>query len=148
MIEVHVRGRIDRPAKEVFDIVADMGQNPTWQRGMRSCVWITETPVRVGSQYVQVATFMRREIRTTFEVVELEPGHSIRIRSVRSTFPLDITRSVEPVTDASCDVVADVAGDPGRTFWFLGPLLRWTVGRSIRRDYGRLKQLLESRVAG
>ncbi len=43
----------------------------------------------VGSTYDQVASFLGREIVTTFEVVEYDPPHTIRIVSTASTFPLD-----------------------------------------------------------
>lgn len=135
---------IGRPAAEVFTVVSDMSRNPEWQRGMRSCTWTSGSPIGVGSTYDQVATFLGRTITTSFEVIEFEPGRRIRIVSTESTFPLDITRTVDPVDELSCEVTAVVAGEPSGVLGLLqpivGPLLRW----SVSRDYQRLKVQLEA----
>ena len=135
---------IGKPADEVFDVVADFARNPEWQGGMRSAVWTSEPPVRVGSTYEQVARFLGRDVVTSFEVVGYEPGRSITIESRASSFPIRVTRSVEPVTDGRSRVIADVSGEPGRFFRLFGPILAQMAERSVRRDYRRLRELLES----
>lgn len=134
---------IDRPVEAVFNTIADMSRNVEWQNGMRSCEWTSPPPISVGSTYEQVAGFMGREILTSFVVTEYEPPARIRIESVVSTFPLDITRIVEPVGDQA-RVTAIVRGSPGGIMRLLGPLMRLQAQRSIRADYARLKALLES----
>lgn len=134
---------IEQPAHDVFAVVSDFSRNPEWQRGMRSAVWTSDPPVRVGSTYEQVASFLGREVRTSFEVVGYEPGRSISIESRRSSFPIQVTRTVEPVDEQRCRVSADVRGQPGRFFGLFGPILEWAAARSVRSDYGRLKEMLE-----
>ena len=135
---------VKRPADEVFEVVADMSRNPEWQKGMTSCVWTSDGPIGVGSTYDQVAGFAGKEILTSFEVVEFEPGRRIRIASTKSTFPLDITREVHPIDDGSCRVVATVAGEPGGLMKLFSPLTKLMVTRSVRSDYRRLKEQLEA----
>jgi uncharacterized membrane protein len=139
---------IDRPAAEVFDVVADFSRNPEWQKGMRSAVWTSEPPTRVGSTYDQVATFLWRDVITSFEVTAFEPGRSITIESKRSSFPIRVTRSVEPLGSHRCRVVADVSGEPGGFFRIFAPLLRVLAERSVRGDYRRLRDLLEGGAPG
>ena len=121
-VETINRITLERPADLVFAAVADMSRNPEWQQGMKSCVWTSEGPIRVGSTYDQVAVFLTRKIVTTFEVVEFEPGRKIRIKSVKSSFPLDITRSVEPTGEFRCEVTAIVTGEPAGVLKWLDPL--------------------------
>lgn len=135
---------IDRPAGEVFEVVSDMSLNTTWQKGMQSCVWTSAPPIAVGSTYDQVAGFGGKEILSSFRVTEFEPGRHIRIISTKSTFPLDITRAVTPTTNESCVVRAIVAGEPGGLMKLLNPLTKLLVRRSVKADYQRLKELLES----
>ncbi len=135
-VEIHC------PVAEVFAVIADMSRNPEWQKGMRSCTWTTEPPLRVGSTYDQVASFMGKKIVTTFEVTEFEPPSRIRIESVVSTFPLDITRTVEPTATGS-RVTAHVKGEPGGLMRLFNPIMKIQVQRSIDGDYRRLKALLE-----
>ncbi len=134
---------IERPADLVFAVVADMARNPEWQRGMKSCVWTSEPPIGVGSTYDQVAEFLTRKIVTSFVVVEFEPGRKIRIKSVKSTFPLDVTRSVEPIGEYRCEVTATVSGEPSGVLKWLDPLTKLLVALSVRKDYQRLKVLLD-----
>ena len=134
---------IDRPADEVFAFVAEPANNPRWQRGQRSCRWTTPPPVRAGSRYAQHARFLGRDLVHTFEVEELVPGRRIRLRSVDGTFPLAITRTVEPLGEGRARFREHVDGHPRGAVRLAGPLVRWLVGRSVARDQPRLKRLLE-----
>ena len=135
---------IDRPAPVVFDYVSNFENNPRWQNGMRACRFTSQQPLRVGSTYEQVASFLRKTIRTTFEVTALDPGRSVTIESRESTFAIRVTRSVEPLDDARCRVEATIEGGPGGVLRLLSPLITFFAQRSVRGDYARLKRLLES----
>ncbi len=134
---------IDRPPAEVFAFLADMSNNPQWQRGMQSCEWTSPLPIRVGSTYSQRASFLGRPIITEFEVAEYETDGRIRITSTKSTFPLDITRTVEPAGEGS-RVRAMIRGEPGGIMGLLAPITKPLAYHSIQRDYRRLKELLEA----
>jgi hypothetical protein len=142
VIEVTSSVDVDRPADEAFAFVAEAENNPRWQRGMRSCRWTTEPPIRVGSVYEQEASFLGRPITSTFEVVDLQPGRSITIRTIRSTFPIEVTRSVEPLGGSGARIRALVRGDASGVYRLGRPLLRRVVQRSVRRDYRHLRELL------
>jgi hypothetical protein len=144
VIEVRVEIEIERSAADVFDFVTDMANNTRWQNGMRSCRWTSEPPIGVGSTYDQVASFLGREIVTSFEVVEHEPPTSMRIVSTKSTFPLDITRTVTARGEDTCSVEAIVRGEPTGPMGWFAPIMRPMVARSVNGDYERLKTLLES----
>lgn len=133
---------IDVPAASAWAVIADFSRNPEWQRGMKACQWVTEPPLAVGSRYEQRASFLGREIRSLFEVVELEPGRRVSIDTIEGTFPITVTRSVEAAGDG-CVVTAEVSGDAGGIFGILSPLMRPLVKRSVDGDYARLKRLLE-----
>lgn len=143
MTSVSTSIEIERPADEVFDHVADMANNPGWQRGQQRCTWTSEPPIAVGSTYDQEASFLGRPIVSSFEVVEFEPGRRIRIVSTAGTMDIDVTRTVEPLSEGRCRVMAEVKGDPPGLFRLLGPLLSPLVRRSVAGDYERLKANLE-----
>jgi hypothetical protein len=84
-----------------------------------------------------------KEITSTFEVVDFEPGRRITIRTIESTFPIEVTRSVEPTGEATCVARAHVTGEPSGVFKLATPIMRTLVQRSVRGDYRRLKQHLE-----
>jgi uncharacterized membrane protein len=134
---------IARPAGEVFEYIADFEYNPAWQAGMRSCAWTSEPPLRVGSTYEQEASLLGRSIRSSFVVTALEPGSAITIETTESTFPIEVTRTVEAIDADSCRVRATVEGGPDGFLAPLAPLMRVFAQRSVRSDYRRLKATLE-----
>lgn len=143
-MDLHVRRHINRPAREVFDFIANAANNPRWQKGMRSCVWTSSGGLRIGATYRQEARFLGRTVRNDFEVTEYEPGRSITIRSLGGSFPITVRRSVEPVGPHSSQARADISGEPGGFFRVAGPLLQRLAQRSVDADYDRLRGLLES----
>ena len=144
MMEMRSQVEIARPPVEVFGVIADMARNPEWQNGMVSCEWTSDPPHGVGSTYDQIASFMGKRILTTFEVTEYDAPRRIRIRSIVSTFPLDITRVVE-ATPLGSRVSAVVRGEPGGIMKLLAPLMKRQAQRSIDADYRRLVALVEGR---
>jgi hypothetical protein len=144
MIETSTSIEIDRPAAEVFALVSDFPSNPRWQRGQRSCRWTSEPPLRVGSTYDQHARFLGRDVVNSFRVIEHEEGRRVRFSSTSGTFPLTITRTVEPLGASRARFTEHVQGDPKGFFRIAEPLLRPLVKRAIARDFPRLKALLES----
>ena len=144
MIEVTTSVSILRSSDDVFAYLADMANNPSWQKGMRSCTWTSEPPVGIGSTYGQTASFLGKTIESSFEVVEFEVGERIRIRTVGGTMPIDVTRTVTDRPAGTCTVGAIVRGDSSKLFKIADPVMKRMVERSVRADYARLKQLLES----
>lgn len=144
MMEVTSDIEVACTPSEAFAMLADMARNAEWQKGMRSCTWTSSPPLGVGSTYDQVAKFLGRKIVTSFEVTEFVADERIRIVSTASTFPIDVTRTVEPLGEHSTRITATVRGEPGRLFVITGPLMKAMVGRSVRGDYRRLKELLET----
>ncbi|MGI9607018.1 MAG: SRPBCC family protein [Acidimicrobiales bacterium] len=143
MIDVLVTTEIARDPADVFAFLSDSSNNPQWQKGMKSCAWTSEPPIGLGSTYDQQASFMGRAILSSFEVTEFEPGRKVRIKTTKSTMPLDITRSVDPSPSGLSIVTANIRGGPEGLMRFLDPLAQRMVKKSVTADYSRLKELLE-----
>lgn len=144
-MRLSARRTIRAPATEVFEFFADASNNPTWQSGMVSCRWVGEGPIGLGSEYEQEARFLGRPVRSRFRVVDHKPGSSITIETVESTFPIRVTRTVSPISDTTCEVTADITGDPGGVMRLVAGLTRRLAQRSVDRDYDRLVEHFEAR---
>jgi hypothetical protein len=142
-MQMHADRVINRRAEEVAGFFFDAANNPRWQSGMVRCEWETPPPITVGSTYLQEARFMGRTIRSRFEVTEYTPDRSIAIETIESTFPIQVTRTVAPIDDASCRVHARISGGPGGLLKLIAPLTNRLAQRSVDRDYDRLVALLE-----
>ena len=146
MIHIEVDLDIGRPPKEVFEYLEEVENNTEWLSGMRSSRWTSPPPAGAGSTYEQVSQFLGREIHTSFEVTRHQPGRLVTIESREgSSFPIRVTRMVRPNGDGGSHVTEIVDGDARGFYSVASPLLKLMVERTIRRDYGKLKQLLESR---
>jgi hypothetical protein len=136
---------IARPANDIAAFFFDASNNPLWQKGQRSCVWISSPPIAVGSIYDQEARFLGRPVLSRFEVVEYDPGRVITIQSIGGSFPIRVRRSVEQLGPDRCRVDAAITGEPRGFFGVATRLLRRLAQRSVDADYDRLKTLLEAR---
>lgn len=142
MIEVPIERTVAGDPDAVFAFLADHSNNPTWQTGMESCTWTTPPPIGVGSRYDQVARFLGREIRTTFEVTAYEPGRSITIDSLSGPLDLHITRSVAGVGEGT-RIEALIQGTPTGLMRVFEPLMAGKVRKDINADYDRLVAMLD-----
>ena len=137
---------IARPPEPVFGYMANVDLSPAWQGGMRECRFTSEPPLRTGSTYEQVASFLGRRIESSFVVTALEPGRSITIETVESTFPIKVTRAVEPLGDTRCCASATIEGGPRGVMRLFMPPMKLIAQRSVRGDYARHRALLEAQT--
>jgi len=146
MKPVKVQVEVSCAPAVAWEYMVNAEHNPEWLANMRSCTWITDPPVGVGSRYEQVATFLGKEVRTSFEVTDLRDGRLITITSLPgSSFPITITREVDPVSERRCRLTETASGEPGGFFRIAEAPMRAMVRRNITRAYRALKSLLESR---
>ena len=144
MTNVNSNIHIQRSAAEVFSFISNPENNSQWQNGMQACEITSDGPLGIGSTYHQRAKFLGRDIISNFEITAYEPGRLIRGDTVESSFPISFTRIVEPdAAGTGCNVQAIVTGDAAGFFKLFTPLMNWMVGRSIKNDYRRLKELME-----
>ena len=148
MTLVNVSIVVERPFADVFAYLSNFENNPLWQGGMKSAKITSPEPFGVGSTYDQVATFLGREIITSFKVIAYEPNRMVKATSTASSFPITFMRAVEPIEAGTTRVTAVIEGDASGFYKLFTPLMDWMVKRSIEKDYANLKRILESQGGG
>ncbi|HSJ73218.1 MAG TPA: SRPBCC family protein [Miltoncostaeaceae bacterium] len=141
-LDVEAEVLIDRPRGEVAAVATDPANDARWIGGVERARALGHGPVAPGSQVERTARFLGRRIDYVTEVVELEPGALLRMRSVRGPFPMDVTYAFAdagPGTRAAIRVRGEARG----AFRLAGPLLGPIVRRSVAADLRRLKALVE-----
>ncbi|MFQ5555815.1 MAG: SRPBCC family protein [Acidimicrobiia bacterium] len=141
MTELTASVLIRRDPADAFAFLSNPENNPTWQRGMRSCTIQTDPPFGVGSRYDQVAGFAGKKIVSTFEIIEYVDGRLVVGTTIEGSFPITFRRSVEAERDGA-RVTARITGNEEGFFDRASRLLRWMAQRSVTKDYKRLKRLL------
>ncbi len=65
-------------------------------------------------------------------------GQRSKLQAVESTFPIQVTRTVDPIDADTCRVTARISSGPGGILEPFSPLIRRLAQRSVDADYNRL----------
>lgn len=145
-IDVTASTIVAAPRDVVAAYVTDHHNDPIWIGGITESELEGDAPIAVGSRVRRVASFLGKRIDYVNEVVRLEPGSVLEMRSVKSPFPMAVTYTFEDAPGGTRTGVR-VQGDPSALYRLAGPLLARQVKRSIQGDVERLKDLLEKEHA-
>ena len=124
---------IARTPDEVFSYLTDVSNVPTWQAGVKSAV------LRDG-RIEESRTLFGRELHSTLEIVEQEEPRLFTLRAVGGPVPFTVRHAFEPSDGGTRLTVTAEGNVPG----FAAGLLARGAERQFRKDFERLKQILES----
>jgi hypothetical protein len=145
-LDVVTETEIARPRDEVAAYAGDPGNAPEWYANIDSVEWRTAPPLAVGSQLDFVARFLGRRLAYTYEVVELEPGHRLVMRTAQGPFPMETTYTWEDAGPDRTRMTLRNRGEPSGFASVAAPVMATAVRRANRKDLARLAVLLEGRA--
>jgi carbon monoxide dehydrogenase subunit G len=124
---------IARTPEDVFSYLTDVSNLPAWQAGVKSATLRDD-------RIEESRTMLGRELQTTLEIVESEEPRLFTLRVVDGPVPFTVRHELEPA-DGGTRLTVTAEGDvPG----FAAGLLARGAERQIRKDFARLKEILES----
>ncbi|BAD55117.1 SRPBCC family protein [Nocardia farcinica] len=142
-VDVRTEIVIDRPPSTVAAYAADPANVPRWYANIHEVRWVSEPPLRTGSQLEFAAQFLGRRLVYTYEVTEYVPGSLLVMRTARGPFPMETSYTWEP-TAAGTRMTLRNRGEPAGFSRVLAPVLESAVRRANRADLARLKAELEA----
>jgi carbon monoxide dehydrogenase subunit G len=133
---------IDRTPEAVFAYLTDVSNLAAWQAGVHSAE--LEGEPRVGARIHESRHMLGRELHTTLEIVEYEPPRLFTLHALDSPIPFTVRHELEPSGGGtSLTVVGE--GEAGMMLpGFAAGLVARRAERQFRRDFERLRRLLES----
>jgi carbon monoxide dehydrogenase subunit G len=127
---------IHRSPEDVFAYLTDVSNLPSWQSGVHSAE-------RVGDRIHESRTMLGRRMDNELEIVDEEPPRLFTLRSLNSPIPFSVRHELEP-SGGGTRLTVIGEGDTGLMPGFAGKLMARRAEGQFRKDFERLKQLLES----
>jgi len=127
---------IARTPEEVFDYLTDVSNLPKWQSGVHSAT-------REGTQIHEARHMLGRELQTTLQIEEEERPRVFVLRAVNSPVPFTVRHELAPNGGGTLLTVVG-EGDAGMLPGFAAGIMARRAEKQFRKDFERLKKLLES----
>jgi carbon monoxide dehydrogenase subunit G len=124
---------IARTPEDVFAYLTDVSNLPAWQSG------VTRATLRDG-RIEERRSLLGRELDTTLAIVEQEEPRLFTLRALDGPVPFTVRHELEAADGGTRLTVAAEGDVPG----FAAGLLAKGAERQFRKDFQRLKQILES----
>ena len=141
MIRIELTFEIARTPEDVFELLSDIERLPEWQASAVEAQ--AERPLGEGSRVREKRRLLGREVDTELEVVAYEPPQRLTLRSLGG--PVDFTVEHELAAQGGGTQLKVVAeAEPGGLLRLTEPVLARKAEQEFRRDFDRLKELLES----
>jgi uncharacterized membrane protein len=125
---------IARTPKDVFSYLTDVSNLPSWQAGVKSATLH-------DGRIEESRSLLGKELSTTLEIVEQEEPRLFTLRALDGPVPFTVRHELEPAADDGTRLRVTAEGDvPG----FAAGLLARGAEKQFRKDFARLKEILES----
>jgi uncharacterized membrane protein len=139
---------IERPIEVVSSYAADPANAPEWYRNIESATWQTAPPVQAGSRIAFAARFLGRRLEYIYEVIALEAGQRLVMRTEQGPFPMETTYIWTPRGACATAMTLRNRGEPAGFASVAAPVMASAVRRATQSDLRKLKSLLESERFG
>ena len=143
-VDVRTEIVIHRPVETVAAYAADPTNAPEWYVNIEAVEWRTPPPVATGSAVAFVARFLGRRLEYTYEVVELDPGEKLVMRTQEGPFPMETTYTWSAVDDRSTRMTLRNRGEPAGFARITAGAMRRAMRRANAKDLEHLRRILEA----
>jgi hypothetical protein len=132
--------RIAAPLEQVFDVVADSRNEPSFNPAMTDVELLTPAPIGLGTRFV--AHMGKADMQMAVELTEFDRPH--RLGSVTTSSMMETSGALTLTAEGDVTVMRwDWQVRPKGWFRLLGPLVGPLGGRMERRIWTGLKHKLE-----
>jgi hypothetical protein len=144
VVRAHGVASVERPVREVFDYVVDFPSHVDWQGNVLFLDPLTQPPIRLGSQFLEVSQVLGRRFETVAEVVEFEPPFGIRYRAVIGPVQWETAYRLSD-EDGSTRIEIELTGEVGDFFGVSEAVVQSVTEREFESALANMKHILEGR---
>jgi uncharacterized protein YndB with AHSA1/START domain len=139
---------VDRPADDVFAVLADTEQMPSWYEAVTAVSKVRLGPIGRGSRYRLVRSLPGGVVENEVEITEYEPARRFTLSSISGPTPFRYRYTLEPVDGGRAtaltlfgDITTEgLSGVPAA----LGPIATQAFKHGMGRNLAVLKRIVES----
>jgi uncharacterized membrane protein len=143
-VDVRTEIDIERPVGVVAAYAADPDNAPHWYANIDAVEWRTPRPLQVGSVVGFTARFLGRRMAYDYELIELEPGELLVMRTQQGPFPMETTYTWPAAGEGSTHMTLRNRGTPAGFSALASLVMVPAMRRANRSDLVRLKAILEA----
>ena len=136
---------INRPLKEVFNYVSDVGNYPKWMAHALEVRKDTEGPPQHSDRFIVAIKSVGRRFETPYERTSYEPNRRYTDRAVGGPIPKQRWECTFEEVPGGTRLRRAVDAEPAGLLKLLEPLQKRAAERQLRADLQTLKDVLEAR---
>jgi uncharacterized membrane protein len=142
VVRIDFTVEVERDAQEVFDYLIDLARLPEWQSSAVESH--ADGPLAEGVRIAERRRILGREVENELEVTAFEPPCRLTLKALRG--PVRFTVDHRLLENGGSTLVNVVAEAETGTFMKLAePLLARTAEEELRKDFDRMKEIVEGR---
>jgi carbon monoxide dehydrogenase subunit G len=140
----HYNASIDtsRPPDEMFAYLSDFSSTQEWDPGVIEAERLGDAPVREGTEFRLLASFLHRKIPLTYRIVEYDPPNAVTFRGESSTV-VSLDRITFESSESGTRITYDADLALKGPFKLADPLLWVAFNRVGARALAGLRRTLE-----
>jgi carbon monoxide dehydrogenase subunit G len=136
---------IARPVHEVWLYLTDPENVPEWQGSAVSSHQISDGEMGVGTHLQDERRFLGRRARSEVEVTEFEPERLFTLHGISGPVRFTVRHRLED-RDGHTHLAVEAEADPGHGIGrLMRPMVEHAAAHEIRKDFDKLKRVLEGR---
>lgn len=142
-MKIQEKEKIHAKRERLFAYLNDISNRPAYIPMLEEVILLDERPIQLGSRYIEVANLAGRQLKTTYQVIELQAPERIKVKTIKSVFPIEVELSLKELTEAT--LLTMTLDFTLKGIYKLGaPVVRGIVEQQARGILQRLKAVFEN----
>ena len=127
---------------QLFAYLSDVSKRINYIPMLEDLILLDEPPIKLGSRYIEVANIAGRQLKTTYQVVELQAPERIKVKTIKSVFPIEASLQLEERSGATL-LTLELNFSLSGIYKLGAPVVRGIVQQQAKDILGRLKDIFE-----
>jgi carbon monoxide dehydrogenase subunit G len=140
VVRIELTIDVARPADAVFEHLVDLDRLPEWQTSAVDSR--ADAPLAVGVRIFECRRAFGREVHSELEVTEFDRPRRLKLKTLKGPVRFTVDHQLAKA-DGGTRLTVIAEGKAGGFMRLGEPMLARTVESEMRKDFERLKELLE-----